>query len=45
MRGLLSRWPTIAGVAVAALTAYGLASGTEVAPILAASEPVLEAAE
>ena len=37
MSGSLRRWPTLAGIAVAALTAYGLSSGTDLAPILAAS--------
>jgi hypothetical protein len=34
---LRRRWPTAAAIAVAALTAYGLAEGAELAPILAVS--------
>lgn len=35
--GLRRRWPTLAGIAVAAMTAFGLATGSDLAPILAAS--------
>jgi hypothetical protein len=38
------RWPTVAAVAVAALTAYDLSSGPELAPVLAASGVVYLAA-
>lgn len=34
---ILHRWPTLAGLATAGLTVYDLASGTELAPVLAAS--------
>jgi hypothetical protein len=34
---LRRRWPTVAGVALAALTGIGLASGVDLAPIVAAS--------
>jgi hypothetical protein len=36
-RGFLRRWPTFAGIALAALMAFDLSSGAELAPILAAS--------
>ena len=35
--GLRHRWPAIAAVALAGMTLYGLASGVDLAPILAAS--------
>ncbi|HEX2144537.1 MAG TPA: hypothetical protein VHG10_08515, partial [Glycomyces sp.] len=37
VRAVLRRWPTAAGIAMAAFVAWGLTSGAELAPILAAS--------
>jgi hypothetical protein len=37
MQTLVRRWPTALGILVAALTAYGLSEGAELAPILALS--------
>jgi hypothetical protein len=34
------RWPTLAGLGFAALVAYDLASGVDMAPVLAASAAV-----
>jgi hypothetical protein len=36
-KGLLRRWPTLAGIGATAFTAYGLSDGSELAPIVAAS--------
>lgn len=36
-RGLLRRWPSLAGIALTAFTAIGLSDGTELAPIVVAS--------
>ncbi|MFG3343252.1 hypothetical protein [Glycomyces sp. NPDC048151] len=37
MRSLLRRWPTAAGIAMAAFVAWGATSGADIAPVLAAS--------
>jgi hypothetical protein len=37
LRALLRRWPTAAGIAMAAFTAWGATSGADLAPILTAS--------
>ena len=39
-QSLLRRWPTLAGLGFAALVAFDLASGVELAPVLAASAAV-----
>ncbi|WP_205327885.1 hypothetical protein [Glycomyces sp. YM15] len=36
-RALLRRWPTLAGIAMAAFTAWGATSGSDLAPVLTAS--------
>ncbi|WP_051704409.1 hypothetical protein [Glycomyces sp. NRRL B-16210] len=36
-RAALRRWPTVAGIAAAAFLAYGLASGSDLSPILTAA--------
>ncbi|MDA1359556.1 hypothetical protein O1R50_07980 [Glycomyces luteolus] len=36
-RVLLRRWPTVAGIAMAAFTAWGATSGSDLAPVLTAS--------
>ncbi|MFC5751880.1 hypothetical protein [Actinomadura rugatobispora] len=43
-RRLRSRWPVLAGMVAAGLTAYGLAEGAELAPVLTASALVYLAA-
>jgi hypothetical protein len=37
LKGLLRRWPTVAAIALAGLTTFDLSTGSDLAPILAAS--------